>query len=184
MSEDVIDHTLYVVVYIEDDSSNCKDEEYKSIKVDKATLLFIPLDEIEEFEKEFQGKHKIITISWSIMRPVLETLLNEDWDSKFENDEDSNALEDIDEEANEPEVRLDEIEEFFKRKYQQLKGNPDPIIHTYLIVTPIGSDSDFVFYFGEKVELQNNRKDDIEHLFALIMEQYKKQKSGEHEQSK
>lgn len=175
MSEDVIDHALYVVVYIEDDSSNCKDEEYKSIKINKATLLFIPLDEIEKFEKEFQEKHKIITISWSIMHPVLETLLNEDWDSKFENDEDSNALEDIDEEANEPKVMLNEIEEFFKQKYQQLKGNPDPIMHTYLIITPRGSNSDFVFYFGETVELQNNQKDDIEHLFALIMEQYNKQ---------
>ncbi len=172
--EGVIDHTLYVVVYIGDDSSNCKDEEYKSIKINKATLLFIPLDEIEKFEKEFQEKHKIITISWSIMRPVLETLLNEDWDSKFENDENSKTLEDIDEKSNEPEERLDKIEEFFKQKYQWPNGIPDPIMHTRLIITPRDSNTDFIFYFGEMVELQNNRKDDIEHLFALIMEQYKK----------
>ena len=169
-----IDHTQYIVISVRGDISNDEKEKYKPIKINETKLLFIPYDEIEKMEKNFHVPHKIIEVSWSIMYPVLKTVLNEDWDFKFENDEDYDTLEEIKEEYNEPEERLDKIEEFFKQKYQWPNGIPDPIMHTRLIITPKDSNTDFIFYYGETVELQNNRKEDIEHLFRLIMEQYNK----------
>lgn len=169
-----IDHTQYIVISVRGVISKDEKEKYKPIKINETKLLFIPYNELERVEKNFHGSHKIITVSWSIMYPVLKTLLNEDWYFKFENDEDSRALEDISEEYNEPEERLDKIEEFFKGKYQWPNGIPDPIMHTRLIITPNYSNTDFLFYYGETVELQNNRTEDRERLFRLIMEQYNK----------
>jgi hypothetical protein len=168
-----IDHTQYIVISVRGDISNDEKKKYKPIKINETKLLFIPCNELGNLVKDFQGKYEMITFSWSIMYPVLKTVLNEDWDFKFENDEDYDILEGIKEEYNEPEERLDKIEEFFKQKYQWPDGVPDPILHTRVIIIPKDSSTDFIFYYGETVELQNNSQNDVCYLFSLIWEERK-----------
>ena len=165
-----IDYIEYVIIHIKGKILNNQKFNYKSILINETNLLFIPYDEL----KNVQEKYKIISISWQIMYPVLLRLLEEDWDYVFENDEDSHQLEVINEEFNDPVERLTKIREYFEEKYKWPDRIADPILHARLIITPKDSNTDFIFYYGEMVELQSNRKEDIECLFTLIMEQYNK----------
>ena len=102
-----------------------------------------------------------------LIKKVREWEKNEGYTDYYENDENSEELEYIQEEYDEPEERLDKIEQFFKSYLL-----PDPILHTRLIITPKDSQTDFIFYYGKTVELQNNSTEDKYHLFRLIMERY------------
>lgn len=173
MTKGDIDHTQYVVIHVEDNISNGEKEKYKSIKIDETTLLFIPSNDLGNLVKGLRGRFEIITVSWSIMYPVLKKLLGKDWDIEFENDEDFEELKEIAEGSNDPNEVLIEIEKYFKNKYYWPEGIPDPILHTRLIITPRDSSTDFIFYYGETVELQNNSTSDIYCLFKLLWEEYK-----------
>lgn len=173
MTERDIDHTQYVVIRIEGNISDSEKEKYKFINFDETTLLFIPCSELGKLVKDFKGKYEMITFSWSIMHPVLKKLIVEDWDIVFENDEDFEKLEEIAEEFYDFDERLREIEKYFEVKYYWPDGIPDPILHTRLIITPKDSRTDFIFYYGETVELQNNSTNDFCYLFKLIWEERK-----------
>ena len=168
MTANSIDHTQYAMIEVDKAF-------YPYVnKVDDKTLVnhfmkFVPVNVVRRVVKLDPFIHRnSIRVSWSVIYPVLKTLLKEDWYFKFENDEDSEALEYIQEEYDEPEERLNKIEEFFKHTYLL----SDPMFHTRLIITPKDSQTDFIFYYGEAVELQNNSVEDKYHLFRLIIERY------------
>lgn len=169
-----INHAKYVLIQVDDKIKNNFENIYKSVKINKTYLLFVPYDKSNNLFKNLYGKYRIVTVSWSIMCPVLIKLSDEDWYFKFENDEDWEKLEKINEESNKPKERLKKVREYFENKYYWAKGIPDPVLHTRLIITPQQGNTDFVFYYGETVELQNTGQKDIESLFKLIMEQYEK----------
>ena len=165
-----IDHTQYAMIEVDKAF-------YPYVnKVDDKTLVnhfmkFVPVNVVRRVVKLDPFIHRnSIRVSWSVICPVLKTLLKEDWYFKFENDEDSEALEYIQEEYDEIEERLNKIEQVFKHIYMYLL--PDPMFHTRLIITPKDSQTDFIFYYGETVELQNNSVEDKYHLFRLIIERY------------
>ena len=158
-----IDHTQYAMVAVYNNSYPDVIEKIDDKTLEKYFVRFVPANEMDNnisFVPWFE-------VSWSIMYPVLKALIKEDWYFKFENDENSEELEYIQEEYDEPEERLNKIEEFFKSYLL-----PDPILHTRLIITPKDSQTDFIFYYGKTVELQNNSTEDKYHLFRLIMERY------------
>ena len=169
MTANSIDHTQYAMIEVDEAFYP-----YVSDKVDDKTLVnsfmkFVPVNVVGRVVRLDPFTHRnSIRVSWSVIYPVLKTLLKEDWYFKFENDEDSEALEYIQEEYDEIEERLNKIEQVFKHIYLL----PDPILHTRLIITPKNSQSDFIFYYGETVELQNNSVEDKYHLFRLIIERY------------
>lgn len=179
-----IDYTEYVVILVNGDISISKDINYKAVKINKRNLLFVPYPELRNVLENLHTKYRIITLSWSIMYPVIIKLLDEDWDFKFQNDEDVEELENINEKFNTPMERLNKVKEYFESKYTWPNGIPDPILHTRLIMAPPESTTDFIFYYGETVNLQNNSQEDIEHLFKFIIDEYEKVEYNSFEKGK
>lgn len=169
-----IDHTRYIVIRVPGEIKGRLKDASRSIEIDKTRLLFVPLDRVKDVLENFEGNYRIITVSWSIMYPVLNKLSDEDWDFKFENDKDWVDLESINEKGNSQKERLEKVREYFESKYDWPDGIPDPVLHTRLIIEPRDSNTSFVFYYGETVELQNNNEEDIKHLFGLIMKEYER----------
>lgn len=168
-----IDHTRYIVIWVPRETKGDPRNAFRYIEIGKTWLLFVPLDPEKYVLENFELYYRIITVSWSIMYPVLNTLSDEDWDFKFENDEDLEELESINEEGNSQKERLEKVREYFESKYDWPNGIPDPVLHTRMIIEPKDSNTSFVFYYGETVELQDNNQEDIKHLFELIMKEYK-----------
>lgn len=133
------------------------------IKINEKTLLLRPQKFADYICEALDGE--MITLSISVMKPVLLKLSDEDWDFKFENDADRHELEEIGE-YNTPEERLDKVIEYFNLKY-----NADPISKTRLILSPPDSYSNFVIYYGKTINPQNNSIKDIRYLFTLILNQ-------------
>jgi hypothetical protein len=163
-----MDYTQYTMIYGINEGEIKDKENYKSIQIDGITLLLVPFDEL----KKIESKYKILTLSWKIMKPVLLDLLNYDWDFKFENDTDESELENIYENVNDPENRLNEIESYFKNNYKWPEKIADPILHTRLLITPPSGHNPIVFYYGETVNLLDNNDKDVKFLFDLIVRQY------------
>lgn len=154
-------------------SKNKKDEDennYKSMEIDSVTLYFISLSEF----KTSGDKYRPILLNWQIIRPVLEKLINDDWEYKFENDGDEQQLEQIEEESIESIQKLDEIMHYFSKKYSWPYAIPDPILHSRLLITSPKGVYPIVIYYGETIGFRNNMDEDIKHLFTLIWNEYKK----------
>ncbi len=166
-----MDYIQYAMIYGINDGEIKDIKDYKSIQIDDITLLLVPFDELKKLDK-IGSKYKILILSWKIMKPVLLDLLNYDWDFKFENDTDELELEDIYENANDPENRLYGIESYFKNNYKWPEKIADPILHTRLLITPPSGHNPIVFYYGETVNLLDNNDKDIKFLFDLIYRQY------------
>jgi hypothetical protein len=170
--------TEYVITRVDGNIDEKQENKYKTIEVNHGKLLFIPYNEYRNSNGSYKNRGVIITMSWSIMLPVLNNLLEEDWELKFENDEDRNELNEIDEDSYDPRERLEKVEGYFKTKYKWPNGIPDPILHTRLIITPTNGRTHIIFYYGETVSLGNNTEEDITHLFKLIMDEYDKWDNG------
>lgn len=159
-----IDYTNYVVLKLERDEVPEDLEEYRNIGVEGRILVFVPYDDpiLEKYKKD------AIKFRWAFMFDVLETLIDKDWDVSFENDADREALEGIEEEYNDAVDRLYALKKYVDLVYKE--NDPDPILHTRLIITPKDSGTDFIFYYGDTVCLENNSCDDILYLFQVIVE--------------